>query len=92
MTMPPIRGWYQGRDAIVTLIAHSFSPDFGHLRSIPTRANLQPAVAWYLQRPGESEHRALSLDVLRVEEGKLAEITAFVFPHLFSAFGLPPTL
>ena len=58
MMMPPIKGWYQGRAAIVTLMSHSFDPDFGHLQCAATRANRQPAVAWYLQRPGESEHRA----------------------------------
>jgi hypothetical protein len=30
--------------------------------------------------------------VLRVHEGRVAEICSFVFPALFPAFGLPPTL
>jgi hypothetical protein len=34
----------------------------------------------------------LALDVLRIEGGHVAEITSFVFPGLFPAFGLPPTL
>jgi RNA polymerase sigma-70 factor (ECF subfamily) len=92
LTMPPIPTWFLGREAIVGLISGSFVPEFGHLRSVATAANRQPAVAWYLQRPGESEHRALTIDVLRVENGRIAELTAFVFPHLFPAFGLPPTL
>jgi RNA polymerase sigma-70 factor (ECF subfamily) len=90
--MPPIPGWYLGREAIVTLMAGGFRPEFGHLRAVPTGANRQPAVAWYLRRPGDSAHRALSLDVLRIEGGEIAEITALVFPHLFRAFGPPPTL
>ena len=36
-------------------------------------------------------YRALALDVLRVEEGKVVEIVAFP-ADLFPAFGLPPTL
>jgi hypothetical protein len=34
----------------------------------------------------------LALDVLRMEGGRVAEITSFVFPELFPAFGLPPSL
>jgi hypothetical protein len=49
-------------------------------------------VAWYLGRPAESTLRALSVDVLRVENGKVAEITGFVLPGLFPAFGLSSTL
>jgi RNA polymerase sigma-70 factor (ECF subfamily) len=71
----------------------SSSPGFrGHLRGAPTRANMQPAVAWYLRGPAESTLRALSVDVLRVENGKVAEITGFVLPGLFPAFGLSSTL
>ena len=33
----------------------------------------------------------MSLDVLRIEDGAVAEITVFE-PHLFAAFGLPPVL
>jgi hypothetical protein len=30
--------------------------------------------------------------VLRIEGGRVTEITSFVFPGLFPAFGLPPAL
>jgi RNA polymerase sigma-70 factor (ECF subfamily) len=55
-------------------------------------------VAHYCQRPSAEatkelpgEYKAQVLDVLRVEEGKIVEITAFE-PPLFEAFGLPLTL
>jgi RNA polymerase sigma-70 factor (ECF subfamily) len=92
-TMPPQPTWYEGRRAIMA----AFTPDiFGpeamsHFRLVPTRANRQPAAANYVRRRGDSAHRALALDVLRIEDGKVVEITAFV-PELFPAFGLPPTL
>ena len=92
LTMPPIPGWYLGREAIVTLISGASAPTSADLRAVPTGANRQPAVAWYLRRPGDTAHRALTIDVLRVEGGQIAEITAFVFPHLFPAFDLPPVL
>jgi RNA polymerase sigma-70 factor (ECF subfamily) len=50
-----------------------------------------PAAASYLREWGGAEHRAFKLDVLRVEAGKIVEITTFG-PSLFPAFGLPPAL
>jgi RNA polymerase sigma-70 factor (ECF subfamily) len=95
LTMPPQPLWYRGRDVIASFLAQSIepaSPDYiGHFRLVPTRANRQPAAANYLRRPGDSVYRALALDVLRVEEGKVVEIVAFP-ADLFPAFGLPPTL
>jgi RNA polymerase sigma-70 factor, ECF subfamily len=61
------------------------------LRSVVVGANLQPAVAHYLRLPGESEYQPLALDVLRIQGGRIVEITSFVFPELFPAFGLSPT-
>jgi RNA polymerase sigma-70 factor (ECF subfamily) len=92
LTMPPILSWYEGRDTVVKMAALAFDPAFGHLRAVPTGANRQPAAAWYLRRPGDTAHRALALDVLRIEAGMIAEITTFVSPELFPKFGLPPVL
>jgi RNA polymerase sigma-70 factor (ECF subfamily) len=96
LLMPPYREWYDGRAAILTFaqaFVDSSSPGFrGHLRGVPTRANMQPSVAWYLGHPAQSTLRALSVDVLRVENGKVVEITGFVLPGLFPAFGLSSTL
>ena len=60
-------------------------------RLVPTRANRQPAAASYLLRPGETTWIAFKLDVLRVVDGRIAEITTFDH-RLFDAFGLPATL
>jgi RNA polymerase sigma-70 factor, ECF subfamily len=68
------------------------SKSFGEFRSIPTRANRQPAAACYLRKPGDSAYRPLSLDVLRIEEGLLAEVIAFPLEPLLEPLGLPPTL
>ena len=57
-----------------------------------TAANRQPAVAVYTCPPGESEYRAAVIDVLRIEDGLIGRIDAFVLPELFAAFGLPPTI
>jgi RNA polymerase sigma-70 factor, ECF subfamily len=92
-TMPPqptlVVG---GREIVNAWIEGGFGSDeFGHLRCVLTRANRQPAVACYLLRKGDSVYRALAVDVLRIENGMVAEITAFD-ERVFSAFGLPQTL
>src|SRR5215211_340834 len=91
-TMPPHPVWYDGRTAILIASQQGFDPEFGDLRSLVTGANMQPAVAHYLRRPGHSEYRPLALDVLWLERGRVAEITSFVFPELFPTFGLPHAL
>jgi RNA polymerase sigma-70 factor (ECF subfamily) len=92
LTMPPIPTWYAGREAIMVAMRQAFDPGFGHLRSVATAANTQPAAGHYLRPPGESEYSPLALDVLRIEDGGVAEIYSFVSPELFSAFDLPPKL
>ncbi|MFJ8935962.1 RNA polymerase subunit sigma-70 [Streptomyces sp. NPDC102365] len=95
LTMPPNPFWFTSRDALIAFVRPNLdpaSPMFaGHWRHLPVRANGQPAVAGYLRRPGTSVFRAQLIDVLRVEEGRIAQITTFE-PHLFEAFGLPMTL
>ena len=92
LTMPPHPTWYEGRAAIRIAAGKGFEPSFGTLRTLVTAANRQPAAAHYLRRPGESEYRALALDVLSVQDGRIAEISSFVSPELFPAFGLAPLL
>lgn len=92
LTMPPLPTWYAGREAILIATQKGFDPAFGNLRGVVTGANLQPTVAHYLRPPDESEYRPLALDVLRVKDGRIAEISSFVSPELFASFGLPPSL
>jgi hypothetical protein len=84
---------WDGRDAIIrSWIEGGFgSEEFGDMRCLATRANRQPAAACYVRRPGDTAHRAMALDVLRVERGLVAEINTFG-PDVFAAFGLPATL
>ena len=62
--------------------------EFGELRCVVTRANGLPAVAAYVRRAGDAGWSALAMDVLRIEEGAIAEILTFV-PGQFAALGLP---
>jgi RNA polymerase sigma-70 factor (ECF subfamily) len=95
LTMPPNPFWFVGRDAFLNFVSQALDPAspmfFGEWRHLTTRANRMPAVAGYVRRPGTEIYRAQVLDVLRIEDGRIAEITSFE-PHLFPAFGLPLTL
>jgi RNA polymerase sigma-70 factor (TIGR02960 family) len=92
VTMPPYPWRYEGLDALVPLLERAFGPDReGDWRLLATMANRMPAAASYLRRPGDTEFRAFKLDVLRVEDGAIAEITTFG-PSLLPEFALPPTL
>jgi RNA polymerase sigma-70 factor, ECF subfamily len=91
LTMPPTPTWYDGREAVVAFHAQLFKARY-EWRFLATRANRQPAVAFYTRRPGESDYRAEGIDVLRVEDELVAQIDAFLLPHLFPAFGLPPAM
>jgi RNA polymerase sigma-70 factor (ECF subfamily) len=92
-SMPPEPGLYVGRELIVASWKEGgFGTEaYRDFRCVVTRANMQPAVANYLRRPGDSAYRALAMDVLRIEDGAVAEITAFG-ADVFPAFGLPETL
>ena len=89
VTMPPYPGLYEGRDAIRPLLATA--REMGEWRLVRTRANRMPTAASYFRAPGETEWRAFKLDVLRIRDGRIAEITTFG-SALFEAFGLPPVL
>jgi hypothetical protein len=63
----------------------------GDFRMVPTAANRQPAAAAYLRLTGASVYRLVSLNVLRIEHGKISEVTTFD-PSLCRAFDLRQTL
>ena len=92
ITMPPVPQCFDGLDAIRPLLERAFGPDRdGEWRLLPTTANRMPAAASYLQRPGDTRFRAFKLDLLRIEDDTIAEITTFG-PELFEQLGLPRVL
>jgi RNA polymerase sigma-70 factor, ECF subfamily len=91
-TMPPEPGVWVGRETVVASWVEGGlgTGAFGHIRCLATRANMQPAVANYLRKPGDPDHRPLALDVLRIADGLVADIVTF--PLDASRFGLPASL
>jgi len=93
LTMPPFPLAYRGREAIAGFLATV--PASGRLDQIslvPTRANLQPAVAAYVRDPGSRGASAYGIMVLTIDGGLIGEITGFADPALFPLFGLPGRL
>jgi RNA polymerase sigma-70 factor (TIGR02960 family) len=90
VTMPPHPWVFQGIDAVAKLARDGLTAP-GDWRLVPTRANRMPTAATYLRAPGDTEFRAFKFDVIRVEDGMVAEITTFD-ATLFPEFGLPPIL
>ncbi|WP_344485299.1 RNA polymerase subunit sigma-70 [Nonomuraea monospora] len=92
-TMPPASQVFDGRQAILDMWRPVMAgPEaWGDWRALATRANRQPAVANYVRRPGQSRFTAVNIDVLRVEDGLIAEITTFG-AELHAAFDLPQEL
>ncbi len=92
VTMPPYPYCFQGLDGMAPLLERAFGPNRdGDWRLLPTATNRMPAAGSYLRRPGDTLFRPFKLDVLRVADGVIAEITTFG-PALFPALGLPSSL
>ncbi len=93
-TMPPAPMAFAGSEAVVrSWVEGGFgTPPYDDFRCIVTRANGMPAIAAYLRRPGDPHHVALALDVLRIENGTIAEVTTFELGELIDAFGIPKIL
>jgi len=87
--MPPFPNWFKGREVVMAFISRTGKP---RLRYVPTRANGQAAVGWYMWDARRESYLPSSLEVLTLEGARVKEITAFVFPELFPRFGLPPEL
>jgi RNA polymerase sigma-70 factor (ECF subfamily) len=95
-SMPPEPTVVRGRDSIV----ESWEPALtdpsalGEFLQVPVWLNRQPAAANYVRRPGDTEFRAMAVDVLRLEDGLITNILSFehtaAFP-VFDLLDLPPT-
>lgn len=82
--------WYQGRETLLAGWQPVLEgPDRAEFHCVLTTANHEPAVATYVRVPGSDDpFRAFGLTVLRVADGRIAELT--VYPAtLYPAFGLP---
>jgi len=95
ITMPPYPFWFQGRRDAERIYAANLDPAGnayrGTWRFLPTHVNRQPALAAYLRTPGDACYRPFGFDIFRLEQGLIAEITAYEITD-FKRFGLPDHL
>ena len=89
VTMPPHPMRYDGLAAVRPLMDTAAS--MGEWKLVPILANRMPAAASYLRAPGETTFIAFKIDVLRIADGRIAEITTFDHT-LFGEFGLELTI
>jgi RNA polymerase sigma-70 factor, ECF subfamily len=87
---PEAAAWYGGRGAVLAAWAPAL--DGLEWRFVVTAANRQPALGVYVRPIGTAgDFRAFGLTVLRIEEGRVAEVTVFS-NDVFGAFDLPPKI
>ena len=86
-SMPPWARWWRGGETIAGFAtdAHEFCAES---RAVATRANGQPALAYYHLDGKTGRYTAAAIDVLTFEGSRFKEITAFITPEVFSSFGL----
>jgi RNA polymerase sigma-70 factor, ECF subfamily len=89
-SMPPYPLWLHGRAQVRAWLLGQGIGCQGS-RVLKVAANGGPAFATY--RPaGPSSHEPFALVVMKVEDGKVADLCHYLYPELFPAFGLPTQL
>jgi len=91
LTMPPTPGWFFGRDAILRFYArYPFRVGASEHLHTPTRANRQPAHAVWRRVQPDAPPEPFGIEVLRIEDGLIAEIHYFLQPELIGRFAIAP--
>jgi RNA polymerase sigma-70 factor, ECF subfamily len=91
LTMPPSPAWCFGRDDIVRFFGmYPFRHAARTHLHVPTRANRQPAFGVFLQGAPGAAPEPFGLEVLRIEDGLIAELHYFLQPELLELFAIAP--
>lgn len=96
MSMPPWVYWLDGREAVMASMTSpgtwDGTPRPGRYRLVATTMNGQPAALAYL-RGEDGRYASLCLTVLTLDgRACISELTVFVLPEHFTAWGFPTTL
>jgi RNA polymerase sigma-70 factor (ECF subfamily) len=96
MSMPPWEYWLDGKDAIVATMLSSGTwdgePRAGRYRIVPAPMNGDPGGLAYVCGP-DGRYHPVCLTMLSLDaHGRVAELTTFVLPELFAAWGFPAAL
>jgi RNA polymerase sigma-70 factor (ECF subfamily) len=96
MNMPPWEYWLDGREAVMATMRSSGTwdgePRPGRYRLVPAPMNGEPGALAYVRGP-DGRYHSVCLTVLSLgADGRVVELTTFVLPELFAAWGFPPVL
>jgi RNA polymerase sigma-70 factor (ECF subfamily) len=96
MSMPPWEYWLDGKDAVVATMRSPGTwdgePRPGRYKIVPASMNGEPAGLAYVRAP-DGRYHAVCLTVLSLDAGgRIVELTTFVLPELFAAWGFSAVL
>ncbi len=96
MNMPPWEYWLEGKDAVLETMRSPATwdgePRPGRYRIVHMPTNGDPGGLAYVRGP-DGRYHAVCLTVLSLDaDGLVAELTTFVLPELFAAWGFPAVL
>jgi RNA polymerase sigma-70 factor (ECF subfamily) len=77
-TMPPLRSWFGGSEAIRAFLEYSPLSGIWQWRALRTRANGQEALAFYNFDPETGDYQRFALNVLRFRGEEIDEVDAFL--------------
>jgi RNA polymerase sigma-70 factor (ECF subfamily) len=91
LSMPPSPAWCFGRDAVARFFAaYPWRPSARRHLHVATRANRQPAFAVFLAGAPSAPPEPFAIEVLRIEDGLIADIDYFLQPELVERFAIAP--
>jgi RNA polymerase sigma-70 factor, ECF subfamily len=76
--MPPLATWYTSRETIASWARESSMSGAWRWRSVLTRANAQPALAFYAWHDPAGEYLPFALNILSLRGGLVSDVTAFI--------------
>jgi RNA polymerase sigma-70 factor (ECF subfamily) len=96
MSMPPWEYWLDGKDAVVATMQSTGTwdgvPRPGRYKIVPAPMNGELAALAYVRAP-DGRYHAVCLTVLSLDaDSRIVELTTFVLPELFAAWGFPAVL
>jgi RNA polymerase sigma-70 factor (ECF subfamily) len=77
-TMPPLASWFGGEESIRIFLRGWPLSGTWRWRPLPTRANGQPAIAYYIWDDGEGAYMPFALNVLTFRGERISAVDAFV--------------
>jgi len=83
--MPPLRSWYAPRTTIATWARETALSGAWRWRAILSRANAQPALAFYSWDEASGTHLPFALNILTLRGDRVSDVTAFIVRSIEAA-------